>query len=160
QVSVRIHDAAACYDVFPYPLEQVSGVLEIFPDHFEFREFRGSHKGGEFRTWGRSHPLGGGRDRISINIRGYNSLLDDELEACLARKLRTAWKSLSPGGRMSLEAQIDQLPDRPEDIAVAVNGHGCTLRPTFFPYLLSDVVGTVRYAKGKVDVEKISARHG
>jgi hypothetical protein len=156
-ITFRLHDATALYDVFPYPLENVSGVLEIFPDHFEFRDFRGMHKGGEFRTWGGS--ASGSPERVGVNIRGSNILLDSELEAALAPKLRVAWKALVPGGRMNLEAYIDQLPDRPEDIAVRVTAQGCTLRPAFFPYLLTDVRGTVRYARGKVDLEKISCRH-
>jgi len=43
---------------------------------------------------------------------------------------------------------------------VAVTAHGCTLRPLFFPYQLTDVQGTVRYGQGKVDLEKLSGRHG
>jgi hypothetical protein len=159
-VKVRVHDGTARYDVFPYPLEGVSGVLEIYPDHFEFRDFRGTHKGGEFLTWGKSQPDANGRDRIGISIRGNNILLDDELEAALSPKLRAAWKSLALGGRLSLEAEIDQLPDRPEDIDVMVAGQGCTVRPVFFPYLLSDVSGTVHYAHGRVDIQKIAGRHG
>lgn len=158
--TIKIHDGKVRYEMFPYPLEQVSGVLEFWPDHWEFREFRGTHQGGEFQTWGRSHPITGGRERVSIHIRGNNILIDPELEAALNPKLQAAWRSLAPGGRMNLAAQIDQLPDRPEDIAVAVTTHGCRLRPTFFPYLLTDVTGTVRYAHGKVEIEKIAGRHG
>jgi hypothetical protein len=159
-ITICIHHAKARFDVFPYPLENVSGIVEFLPDHWEFRDFRGTHQGGEFRTSGRSHPIPGGRERVSIHIGGSNILIDGELEAALAPKLRTAWKALTPGGRMNLAAQIDQLPDRPEDIAVAVTTQGCTLRPTFFPYVLTDVIGTVRYARGKVEIERIAGRHG
>ena len=34
---------AVRYDVFPYPLENVTGVLELLPDHFVFRDFCGTH---------------------------------------------------------------------------------------------------------------------
>jgi hypothetical protein len=61
---------------------------------------------------------------------------------------------------MNLEAQVEQLADHPEEIAVAVAAQGCSVQPTFFPYLLSDVSGTVRYANGKVELEKLSGRHG
>src|SRR5262249_45042254 len=42
---VRFHDAAIRWDLFPYPLEQVSGFLDIYPTHWEFREGRGTHRG-------------------------------------------------------------------------------------------------------------------
>ncbi len=156
---VRFHDCAIRYDVFPYPLENVSGVLEIFPEHWEFHDFKGSHKGGELQTHGRSHPNPAG-DRVEINLSLSNLLIDPELEAALPPRLKAAWKSLAPGGRMSVTAQVDQLPDRPEDIAVAVTARGCTLHPDFFPYALTDVGGTVHYAHNKVDLGQFVARHG
>ncbi len=44
---LSFHDTALKYDLFPYPLENVSGVLDIQPDHWECQNFHGSHKGGE-----------------------------------------------------------------------------------------------------------------
>jgi hypothetical protein len=44
---ISFHDTALKYDIFPYPLEKVTGVLDIQPDHWECRDFHGSHKGGE-----------------------------------------------------------------------------------------------------------------
>lgn len=159
-ITARIHDASVRFAVFPYPLENVSGVLEVLPDRFRFRDFRGTHKGGEFRTWGNSEPADDGQDRVSIHIRGTNLLLDDELEAALAPKLRDAWSAMAITGRMNVEANVEQLPDRPEDITVAVTTQGCSICPAFFPYRLSDVAGTVRYSQGKVEVMHLSGRHG
>jgi len=160
--TVRIHDAVACYDQFRYPLENVSGVLEVYPHHFEFRDFRGGHKGGEFVTSGRSHPSPGPGEpeRVSIRIQGKNILLDDELAAALAPKLQETWTALQPTGRVSFETQIEQIADRPDDMTVTLTAAGCTLRPAFLPYLLNDVSGTVRYGRGKVDVTNLAGRHG
>ncbi len=44
---VRFHDAAMRWDPFPYPLENVSGFLDIYPKYWEFREGKGTHNGGE-----------------------------------------------------------------------------------------------------------------
>ena len=135
------------------------------PDHWEFHDFRGTHKGGEFQTWGRSHPAPGG-DRVEVGIRGNNILLDDELMDALtprgkpASKLQLAWLMLHPGGRLNLSAAIDQLPQHAEDVDVTVTARGCTLRPDFFPYAMSEVSGTVHYAHDRVDLTKITAHHG
>ena len=164
--TIRIHDATACYDLFPYPLEEVSGLLDIQPDHWEFRDFRGRHKGGEFRTHGQSYPTPAG-DRASITITGAGILLDEELEAALTpvgstepSSLQTAWKAFAPAGRMSFTATVDELPNRPQDIKVAVMARNCSIRPTFFPYALHDVSAKVSYGNGKVEVEKFSGQHG
>lgn len=158
-IKVRFHDCGVCYDVFPYPLENVGGTLEIFPDHWEFRDFQGNHKGGELQTHGRSHP-GLSGERVEIHLSLSNLLIDPELEEALPPRLKAAWKSLVPGGRMTVNARVDQLPDRPEDIAVSVTARGCTLHPDFFPYALTEVAGTVRYAHNKVELDQFVARHG
>ena len=44
---MAFHDTSLKYDLFPYPLEKVTGMLDIQPDHWECRDFHGSHKGGE-----------------------------------------------------------------------------------------------------------------
>src|SRR5262249_53660149 len=85
-IVVSFHDATVRYREFPYPLEDVSGTLEIQPDHWEFRDFRGSHKGCECRTWGGSQETPQG-ERMHIDIRVTNLLLDQELEAALSPRL-------------------------------------------------------------------------
>src|SRR5262249_9113216 len=77
---VQFHDAAVRYEVFPYPLERVSGILDIQPDHWEYRDFRGIHGNAEFRTSGRS--LEG--DRVKIEIHGKGFSFDDDLHAAIA----------------------------------------------------------------------------
>jgi hypothetical protein len=164
-ITVHFHEAALSYDVFPYPLEEVSGTLDILPEHWEFRDFRGRHKGGEFLVWGRSHPTPAG-DEVAVEIRGSNLVLDDELREALTprgktdSKLKAAWTMLHPGGRMNVAASIDRLPEQPEDVDVSVTAHGCTLRPDFFPYPMEDVSGTVHYAHNRVDISGFVARHG
>lgn len=158
---VYFHHAALRYDGFPYPLENVSGTLEIQPDHWEFRDFRGSHKGGEFRTSGRSFP-GPDGDRLVMDIRGINMLLDEEMAAAMAKEedLRHTWKVFAPGGRIDFEGRIVRPAGRKPDIDLTVYPRGCTIRPEFFPYLVDDLRGKVRYARRWVHLEKIRARHG
>ena len=40
---VTFHDAALRYVVFPYPMEEVTGVLELHPDHWTFTNMRGGN---------------------------------------------------------------------------------------------------------------------
>jgi hypothetical protein len=143
----------------------VSGTLDILPDHWEFRDFQGKHQGGSFLVWGRSHDTPAG-EAVSVEIRGTNLLLDDELRDALTprgkpdSKLKASWVMLHPGGRMNVSASIDRLPEQPEDVDVSVSAHGCTLRPDFFPYAMEDVSGTVHYAHNRVEVSSFAARHG
>jgi hypothetical protein len=160
-IVVQFHDATACYDVFPYPLENVHGVLEIKPDHWEFRDFVGSHKGCELHTWGGSQPAPGGGDHVHIDIRVANLLLDSELEAALPPRLKSAWTSLAPTGRMTVNAQVERGPRQPEeDVDVTVGVRGCAVVPEFFPLRLDVEGGTVHYAQNRVVLDNLAGRHG
>jgi hypothetical protein len=180
---ITFHDAAVKYDLFPYPLSGVRGVLDIHPDHWECKDFRGVHQGGEIRFEGRSFRAGipGGKgcasaaadgrveraDRVQVTVYGKNVLLDREFEQALAppespgrAALLHAWKTLALHDRMNFTARVIDQPDAPQDIDVWVDVRGPGMRPAFFPYRMSDVCGTVRYARGRVDVANVTARHG
>jgi hypothetical protein len=176
---VALHDVSLKYDQFPYPLEHVTGRLDIQPDHWECLGFHGSHKGGDIFVNARSSPLPGpeqvpGResrtprqDCVQVAIRGEGVLLDSEFEQALAppeapgrAALRNAWAMLSLQGRLNFHAEVIDRPDQPQDIDVAVDVQGCTMQPDFFRYAMADVSAAVRYAHGRVDVHDVRARHG
>src|SRR5262249_39982035 len=147
------------YDVFPYPLEKVNGILDIQEDHWEFRDFHASHKGADFYASGRSVP-GPNGDRISIDIRGGNVTLDDELAAALQPELKQTWGTFPPAGPMNFHALVDCLENTPPEVDVSVEALGCAVKPEFFPYLLTDLTGRFRYVNRWVQLEKMHARHG
>jgi len=168
---ITFHDASLKYDLFPYPLEKVTGVLDIQPDHWECRDFHGSHKGGEIFVDGCSFRLDGGdgsaRDCVQIHIRGKDILLDPEFEQALSppgvpgrAALRNAWAMLALRGRLNFESVVVDQPDQPQDIDVCVDVRGCAMQPDFFRYAMTDVRAGVRYKQGRVYVKEVSAKHG
>jgi hypothetical protein len=167
RIVAHFHHCTARYAVFPYPFEDVSGTLDIQPDHWEFRDFRGRHKGAEVTTHGRSQPTPSG-DRVTLEVRGSNVLLDEELEAALQPGLKQTWQALAPSGRLSFVARAEHAPGAPgPDLDVTVQPVGCSLRPAFFPYALDIVPGpdgsppaVVRYYRGEVTLKHLLARHG
>jgi hypothetical protein len=156
----HFHDATITYDVFPYRLEQVSGTLTIQSDHWSYRDFKGTHKGGEFRGQGKSVPTSQGSG-ATIQLTGTNILLDAELRAALKRPaLDAAWEKLNPGGRMNFEAQVDLRPEQKEPVLdVIVTPRDGTLRPAFFPYALTELGGTIHYRQQEVEIKNLAARH-
>lgn len=156
---INFHDASVRYEVFPYPLENVVGVLDVQEDHWEFRNFTGSHKGGEFKAHGRTHP-GPQGERVNVEISGMNVALDGELHAALDPDLKKIWKTFSPAGRMNFKALVDCLPDQKPDVDVTITALGCAIKPDFFPYQLQDLTGSFRCAQRWVYLEKLRARHG
>jgi hypothetical protein len=188
--TIAFHDAAVKYNLFPLPLEDVSGVLDIQPGHWECREFRGRHNGAEIQVEGFSYktppaepaksaaavqPVGAPaepRERIHLTIRGKGVALDQDFEQTLDKaevpcrpELQTAWRVLRPSGQMNFAAEVDECPAQQQDIDVAVNLRGCDLRPRFFDYALGGVSTQVRYVnndrvKSRIFLSDFQARHG
>jgi hypothetical protein len=168
---IAFHDTSLKYDIFPYPLEKVTGVLDLQPDHWECRDFHGSHKGGEISVNGGSFHVDNGagakRECVQVHIRGKDILLDPEFEQALSppqvperAALRHAWAMLALRGRLSFESFVEDQPDQPQDIDVRVDVKGCSMQPNFFRYAMTDLSAGVRYKQGHVYVRNVSTKHG
>src|SRR5207249_4483784 len=102
---IHIHDAAIKWKGFPYPLENVSGFVDVYPDHWEFQNFQGSHNGGHVVLNGKSIPrtdnAGQNAFGISLEITGRNVALDQELRDALRpmKELHKAWETFDPTGQ-------------------------------------------------------------
>ncbi len=169
----RIHDTTARYDIFPYPLERISAILTILPDHWEVRDFFGTHKGAEIRGHGQSHPTDQSGSRKTIELRGKNLLLDAELRTALeksvVRAAGPAWDKFRPAGRLDFRALIELPPSKqPAEYDVTLVARNCTVLPEFLPYTLTDLNGTLHCTRGRVEprnvtrveLRNITARHG
>jgi hypothetical protein len=167
---VLIRDAALCYDVFPVPLTEVGGTLDIHltppgdpaGNRFEFSDFRAVRGGGRVVMSGTARPLSVGT-QIDLAIRGQRIPLDEALGAAFGRmRLRTIWDMFAPTGRMDFDAELSHVdhPDGPPEFSLKVAPRGATICPSFFPYALSDLGGTFDITRTRVDLKNFSARHG
>jgi hypothetical protein len=186
---MHFHDAAVRWEEFSYPLEHVSGTLEIHPRRWEFRDFRGRRNGGEVFVSGRAlqddadtgkahglQPVGSPPAapcpvcpgyRLELDINGRDVGLDADLLQALGKmpNLVRTWQVFQPAGRIHFTAKIDRPAPRPGlpppalDMDVAVDAHGCAIEPLFFKYRLTDLSGQFRYAKNRVEVRAVKAQH-
>jgi hypothetical protein len=161
---IHFHHATVNYQAFPYPLEKVSGILDIQPDHWEFYNFCGSHQRGAIFAAGRFQPAPkGGPGRLVIQIRGKDVCLDPELKTALGPQIKQAvrcWDLFHPTGRMNFSALVQRQGNAEPDIEVAVAALGCSVKPDFLPYQLDGLTGTMHYARRWVQVDNLDARHG
>lgn len=158
---VQFHDASVCYDAFPYPLERVSGLLDVGPHGCEFRNFHGTRGTAHVQCSGRSEP-GPQGNHLTVSVAGGDVPLDPALEAGLVHQpeLQRSWKTFRPAGLMNFRAVIERTGDQPPEADVTLQARGCTVQPVFFPYRLTDLTGTVHYARREVQVTDVRARHG
>lgn len=174
---VLVHNASLKYDLFPYPLRQVRGVLEIFnnPDYWVCHDFRGVHHDGEIYFSGQSYPptpqmLRDGSkspSKVRLEIQGKDVLMNKEFEESLAppampsrAALLRTFRTLALSGRINFNAEVIDIPSQPRDLKVDVTVRDCRMKPRFFEYDLSDVSGTVSYYRDQMELRNIQARHG
>ncbi len=169
---IRFHDASVQYDVFPIPLENVSGLLDLrTPGGWQCRDFQGVHDGGVLHLDGRSYAppgSGGVQDRIYVVIKGDGVPVDTESfknalspsEAAGRTPLRHTMETLGVTGHMNFTAKVDESLSQPKDIDVSVSVDGCSLKPRFFPFDLNQLTGDVRYIHDRVYLTGMTARHG
>ena len=169
---IRFHDASVQYEVFPIPLEKVSGLLDLrTPGGWQCHDFQGVHDGGVLHLDGQSYaPQGSGgvQDRIYVVIKGDHLAVDTESfknalspsEASGRMALRHTLETLGMSGRMNFQAKVDESLSQPKDIDVSVSVDGCSLKPRFFPFDLKELAGDVRYTHDQVFLTNMTARHG
>ena len=181
---LKLREVSTLYDQFPYPFEDVSGVLELYPDHWECKDFEGRHAGGKITFRGRSYsgasapgvkgalPVSttgqqSSPEKVQLSFEGKNLLLDAEFVRALQpisgsdrNELQMAWRNLHLTGRLNFTAEVTDQTDRPRDIDVHVKLNGPSMRPTFFAYALDGVSGSVHYSNGQVRLNDLRGRHG
>jgi hypothetical protein len=157
---IQFHNASMRYEKFPYRVEEVHGTLELIPGRWSFTGFRGRHKEGVFTGHANSLPTPQG-DLITVHVKGENAMLDREMEAALiSPKMSHAYRLFSPLGRVDFTAKVETLAKQEPQLELQVNARNITMKPTCFPYLLTQVRGSFHYSKDRVTLREFQARHG
>jgi hypothetical protein len=164
---VQVRDGTLLWDSFPYLLEHVRGILDIYPHkRWEFRDFHAAHQGGEVDAHGRStqtHTADGSPAHgIALSIVGRNLPLDSDLRNALGARhgLLRSWDTFRPRGRLNFVATVDQPTGQAEDLDVRVEAEGCAALPVFFPYPLQNIGGRFHYHNKRLDLSQVTAWHG
>jgi hypothetical protein len=160
---LHFHETAICWDDFPYPLTNVSGTLEIYPDHWAIRQFQGTHKSGHILVNGRSTPKDekGESHGIKLEITGRNVTLNDDLREALRpmKGLYDAWFTFRPQGNLFFTATVDRPSSDPRELKVKVNAQRACVKPAFFPYLIQDIAGDFWFHNNRLTIRNLHAKH-
>ena len=151
-------DCQVKYDKFPYPLDEIYGVIEAKNQDWTFRDLA---SGGSRRVFceGYLRPVDVGKE-LWLNLTGEKIPLDQELLQALSPAVQQAWLQLNPRGIVNLNATVlNRTGFEKPSIGVSVKPQAVVVKPIFFPYLMEEVAGKFDYQDGHLTLTQMSARH-
>lgn len=163
--TLSIRDGSVLYEKLPYPVHGIHGTIRVVDDVVKFENLEGSNDGGYIRCNG----VWGKRTGLDVEFLCSEIKLEDELQLALSDQLQDFWTNLQPNGTIDqASVVVKRSPNQSKssyDIWIekwsrSKNRTKLSLRPSWFPYDLTDVNGSVHYKDGVVTLQDISGSHG
>lgn len=171
QIQLDFKKLAICYEEFPYPLENLTGTLRIRlgkERKLTFENFVGTHHGGEVSVEGENR-IGPTGHTVKLRVRGAAVPADSDFDKAMTRVgLQSSWRCLRPGGRVGLLADLEYTQWKPPSALMkppsklTITCHHFevdSVKPSFFPYELTHVSGSMLFSDGRVIVNALEAHH-
>lgn len=171
RVQIELYNCSMNYERFPYPLEMIRGQLLWDDQGWTFQDLTGRNDTAYVAGTGfwRRRPDTG--SELVLNLIGTDVPLEDELRDALQPGAQMVWNQLRPrgavdhlkvdiryasvGNQLAIEVTGEQWKKK----AGSEGGHSITVLPTWFPYRLDEVAGTVQYSNGRFLLRNVSATH-
>ncbi len=159
---VTLNRSTFCYDKFRYPMYNVTGTLEMIDGHWTFRDLAGTNHSGRVTGEGRLTPVPDGFD-LSLQFRGHDIALEEELRDALNPRMQRLWNELRPKGSFNLI--LAEVGYRSADKKLSVTtrmepvGDTVSIEPTFFRYRFEKLQGAINFRDGRADLENVRAVH-
>ena len=103
------------WEKLPYPIRNLTGRLELHPDHWVFRNMRGQQRPGA-ASWPAASvdklseqklPNGDYPLRVHVDLKAENLPFSDELRNALPTEWKKAWRTINPSGACDVTATVD-----------------------------------------------------
>ncbi|MFI4876825.1 MAG: AsmA-like C-terminal domain-containing protein [Blastopirellula sp. JB062] len=179
RLTLDIVDAQVTYEEFPYPIQKIHGRVVWTDDKTTIERLEGVNDSGYVvcgGSWTRNQDP---RGKLLLNFTCTDIPLEDELRSALPETSRRVWDELRPRGTIDhmdltlafpdengkLDVEIraqkwrrDQAPQNDRKYSAA--SRTISIEPRSFPWLMDEVVGTIHFRRGIVQLLGVTARHG
>ena len=163
-LELKLADCAIQYERFPYPLQQIRGLVTARNGHYTLSNLVGCDRqgAGVVTCQGESEATDAGLD-VQLVFQGTNVPLDENLKQSLSPQVQQVWTDLRPQGRVNFTAHVARKPgEEKPTIEVDLQPHekSVSVEPTFFPYRFEQVDGEAIVTDGHVDLKQLRGMHG
>jgi hypothetical protein len=170
RIDIGLRGCSINYKGFPYPVYRINGSLSVTDSEIVLNNLQGYNDSGFISCQGvwKSGPSGG--SSLKLHFSCADVPLEDELRYALQPSVQKMWASLRPRGTIDrLEIDVDYTEATGLSVGVMaqkrrreqnVAGRSITIKPDWFAYQLDDLVGTVYFKDGIVQLRNLHATHG
>jgi hypothetical protein len=108
----------------PYPVNNLTGRLEIHPDLWEFKNMRGDNGQAVITGSGRVQKVGGSAAKpalkVDLRLNAIKLPFDDQLKDALPPAWKKTWPILKPTGSSDVNATIKVEPGQPDSYVLEI----------------------------------------
>jgi hypothetical protein len=160
-VDARFKNASAEFLGFPYPLEQVTGLVHIDSEALTVTDLRGSSGSGTVTFNGTAGFGGNSVDALDLDLAGADLAFDERLDRALSAEARRMVKRFDPAGTFDLTGKVALDPTAGGlvyDLQVALNRAKITFDRLSVP--IDDVTGRIGLTPGRITIDGLTGRRG
>ncbi|MBN1818192.1 MAG: hypothetical protein JW828_12600, partial [Sedimentisphaerales bacterium] len=151
---VRCRDITVVNTKFPYPLEHITGLLEVTESSLNLTNLRGRHGDVEVLVEGRSQKTPQGVER-HLRLVSENMRLDEDLYKALDDRQKDLWYTFSPSGRARIDYHFRKTPDRGASAEGKVELLEVDAVFQHFPYPLTHLTGLLLLDPNRVELKDV-----
>lgn len=165
QFNIGVRDAAIRYDRFPFPIGQISGMIQCRDNVWSFTNFRGTGGSAEFKATGSLRPRGENQgSELALDLKIDRFPVGEELSGALVDpKRKELVEKLRLSGKVNADVKVGYLSNEQkfslEFTAEPIPG-AVSAQPEYFPYELKELEGTLLYRNGELSVRNLRGKNG
>lgn len=156
--AVVCRDVSILPDQFPYPVDQMTGQIELAGNDLRLKELKGQHGDVELAIDGAILDMGA-NSQIDIRVTSPNMQLNDDLYKALDESIKKVWFSFMPQGRTQLDYRYQRSADGRRDTTLTLELKDTGLVYDQFPYPLENLTGTVIIEPDHVKFDNLVAHY-
>ncbi len=162
--SVKLHDVAAAYEKFPYPLESLTGELYFDNESIVASDLISRAGGRWIKVDGRITRQGAGNPVYNISVDGNDIPLDAVLAKALPGGYRKLYEQFDARGTAAVRAKVFSTGDANDAEAVSfladVSARMTSLKSQKLPVTLTNASAELSVTPESLSVKKLTGRYG
>jgi hypothetical protein len=170
RLEIDLIDCSIRYEQFPYRIDKIRGRLVSDYGRWVFQDLEGYNNSAYILCHGGWSRNTMGESELNLHFNAMDVPLEEELQRALAPAVQQQWNQLHPRGTLdqlkvdlrhsSLAGLSVEVTAHKQPSAQNVEGRSISIKPAWFRYQLDNVMGTVRYQNGTLDLQNLRADHG